>query len=98
MNIGDELVVDISNVAHGGHFVARHDGRVIFVRHAITGERVKIRITELSKNFARADVIEVIESSSARVKPGCDYARPGGCGGCDFQHIDPVQQRKFKQR
>ncbi|MGA0118927.1 MAG: class I SAM-dependent RNA methyltransferase [Candidatus Nanopelagicaceae bacterium] len=96
MNIGDELVVDISNVAHGGHFVARHDGRVIFVRHAITGERVKIRITELSKNFARADVIEVIESSSARVKPGCDYARPGGCGGCDFQHIDPVQQRKFK--
>ncbi|MFM1788883.1 MAG: hypothetical protein RLZZ12_232 [Actinomycetota bacterium] len=96
MNIGDVLVVDISNVAHGGHFVARHDGRVIFVRHAISGERVKIQITELSKNFARADAIEVMQASDARVKPSCEYARPGGCGGCDFQHINPVEQRKFK--
>ena len=96
MNVGDEFVVDISSIAHGGHFVARHEGRVIFVRHAITGERVRVRITEISKNFARADAIEVISSSDSRITPSCKLAKPGGCGGCDFQHIDPKAQRRFK--
>ena len=96
MNVGDEFVVDISSIAHGGHFVARHEGRVIFVRHAITGERVRVRITEISKNFARADAIEVINSSDSRITPSCKLAKPGGCGGCDFQHIDPKAQRSFK--
>ena len=96
MNIGDEFVVEISAIAHGGHFVARHDGRVIFVRHAITGEKVRVRITEISKNFARADAIEVLEASKFRVIPVCKLAKPGGCGGCDFQHIEPGAQRRFK--
>lgn len=96
MNIGDEFVVDISSIAHGGHFVARHEGRVIFVRHAITGERVRVRITELSKSFARADAIEIIEAADSRRTPTCKFARPGGCGGCDFQHIDADAQRRFK--
>ena len=96
MNVGDEFVVDISSIAHGGHFVARHEGRVIFIRHAITGERVRVRITEISKNFARADAIEVISSSDSRITPSCKLAKPGGCGGCDFQHIDPKAQRRFK--
>ena len=96
MNVGDEIVVDISSIAHGGHFVARHEGRVIFVRHAITGERVRIRINEISKNFARADAIEVLNPADSRVTPSCEFAKPGGCGGCDFQHIDPKAQRKFK--
>ena len=96
MNIGDEFVVEISAIAHGGHFVARHEGRVIFVRHAITGERVLVRITEISKNFARADAIEVLEASKSRVTPVCKFARPGGCGGCDFQHIEVSAQRRLK--
>ena len=96
MNIGEELVVDISSIAHGGHFVARYEGRVIFVRHAISGESVRVRITEISKNFARADAIEVISESPFRVTPTCEFARPNGCGGCDFQHISPHGQRIFK--
>ncbi|MEY3317853.1 MAG: hypothetical protein RL540_225, partial [Actinomycetota bacterium] len=63
MNIGDEVVVDISGIAHGGHCVARHEGQVIFVRHAIPGEKVRVRITDLSKSFARGDCIEVISAS-----------------------------------
>lgn len=96
MNVGDELAVDISSIAHGGHFVARYEGRVIFVRHAITGERVRVRITEISKNFARADAIEVLTSADSRIAPSCKFAKPDGCGGCDFQHIDPKAQRRFK--
>lgn len=96
MNIGDRLVVDISAIAHGGHCVARFNGQVIFVRHAIPGEKVKVEITELSKNFARGDCIEVIEASPERVMPECRHAGPGGCGGCDFQHISPALQRILK--
>lgn len=96
MNVGDEFVLDISSIAHGGHFVARHEGRVIFVRHAISGEKVRVRITEISKNFARGDAIEVINPSPYRTLPACKFARPDGCGGCDFQHIAPLAQRSYK--
>ena len=96
MNIGDEVVVDISGIAHGGHCVARFEGRVIFVRHAIPGEKVKVRITDLSKSFARGDCVEVITASTDRIAAPCSLARPGGCGGCDFQHITLNRQRQLK--
>ncbi len=96
MNIGEEVIVDIQAIAHGGHFVARHDGRVIFVRHAIPGEKAKVKITGVSKNFARADVVEVLEKSSDRVPSRCKFAKRDGCGGCDFQHINPERQRTLK--
>ena len=96
MNIGDEYVVDISSIAHGGHFVARYEGRVIFVRHAIPGETVRVRITEISKSFARGDCVDVITASPDRVVPMCKYANSQGCGGCDFQHIAPAAQRLLK--
>ncbi|MFM8329864.1 MAG: class I SAM-dependent RNA methyltransferase, partial [Actinomycetales bacterium] len=96
MNIGEEVIVDIQAIAHGGHCVARHDGQVIFVRHAIPGEKAKVKITGVTKNFARADVVEVLHESPDRVKPKCRYAKSDGCGGCDFQHIDPARQRTLK--
>ena len=92
--MGDALpVVDVGPVAHGGHCVARLDGQVVFVRHALPGERVRIRITERSKRFLRADAVEVLDSSSDRVAAPCPYA--GDCGGCDFQHVSPAGQRRL---
>jgi len=96
LEIGEKVEVDITAIAHGGHSIARHDGQVIFVRHAIPGERVKVLITELQKTFARGDCIEVITPSKERVAPRCKYSVPGGCGGCDFQHISTVEQRRLK--
>lgn len=98
MKIGDELELEIGPVAHGGHFVARFEGRVVFVRHAITGERVIAKITEISKRFARADCVKVISPSQDRIQAECAYARPNGCGGCDFQHISPRRQRELKSQ
>lgn len=86
-----EAVLDIGPVAHGGHCVARLDGQVVFVRHAMPGERVRVRITERSTSFLRADVVEVLEAAPGRVEAPCRYA--GLCGGCDFQHVDPAVQR-----
>lgn len=80
-------VVEVGPVAHGGHCVARLDGQVVFVRHALPGETVRIRVTERSKRFLRADAIEVLESSPDRVTPPCPLSGPGLCGGCDFQHV-----------
>jgi tRNA/tmRNA/rRNA uracil-C5-methylase (TrmA/RlmC/RlmD family) len=94
LRIGEIIRVEIEKVAHGGHFIARYEGAVIFVRHAIPGEIVEVEITGLEKSFARADVVAVIEPSAARVNPPCKYS--GSCGGCDFQHIDIAAQRQLK--
>jgi tRNA/tmRNA/rRNA uracil-C5-methylase (TrmA/RlmC/RlmD family) len=88
-------IVDVGPIAHGGHCVARLDGQVVFVRHTLPGERVRIHITERSKTFLRADAVEVIEAAPGRVEAPCPYAGPGQCGGCDFQHVDPATQREL---
>ncbi len=96
--VGTEAVLDVGPVAHGGHCVARLDGRVVFVRHAIPGERVLVRVTEGDEEsrFLRADAVEVKAASPDRVTPPCPYAGPGRCGGCDFQHVTPAHQRQLK--
>ncbi|MBM3731423.1 MAG: class I SAM-dependent RNA methyltransferase [Actinobacteria bacterium] len=95
LKIGEVIQVEIGPVAHGGHFVARHNNQVIFVRHGITGEIAKIKITAVTSKIAHADVIEVITPASTRVIPPCSYA--GKCGGCDFQHVQIDRQREFKR-
>lgn len=96
--VGARLKVDIEKVAHGGHFIARHEGAVIFVRHAIPGEAVEIEITSVGASFNRADVAEVITASVDRVSAPCRYAHRLGCGGCDFQHIALARQRELKSQ
>jgi tRNA/tmRNA/rRNA uracil-C5-methylase (TrmA/RlmC/RlmD family) len=71
-------------------------GRVVFLRHALPGERVRARITEITSRFARADAVEILAASADRIQPPCPYARPGGCGGCDWQHASLPAQRRLK--
>jgi tRNA/tmRNA/rRNA uracil-C5-methylase (TrmA/RlmC/RlmD family) len=91
------LDLEVGAVAHGGHCVARHDGRVVFVRHALPGERVHAVVTEDGGgSFCRADAVTVLTPSPDRVEAPCPWAGPGGCGGCDFQHASPEAQRALK--
>ena len=84
-------------IAAGGGCVARgDDGRVVFVRHCLPGERVLAAVTEETRSYLRADALEVIESSPDRVTPPCPYAGPGRCGGCDWQHVAIAAQRNLK--
>lgn len=96
--VGEAYEVEVEAVAHGGHCIARHDGRVLFVRHALPGERVVARVTEGDEEsrFLRADAVEVLQASSDRVEAPCRYAGPGRCGGCDWQHVAPGAQRRLK--
>lgn len=96
IGIGDEFEVDVERVAHGGHMLAHHDGRVVFVRHALPGERVRVRVTDVTRRIVRADAIEVMVPGADRVDPPCRWSGPGGCGGCDFQHVEVSEQRALK--
>lgn len=96
LRIGDEAQVEIANVAHGGHMVARIDGYVIFVRHALPGEVVRVRITYVRPGFARGEAVEVLQAHPSRRNPICPAFVPFGCGGCDFQHADEQLQRDMK--
>jgi tRNA/tmRNA/rRNA uracil-C5-methylase (TrmA/RlmC/RlmD family) len=94
---GREFEVVVGAVAHGGHCVARHEGRVVFVRHSLPGERVVVRVTEdRHPGYCRADAVRVLEASTHRVEPPCPHSGPGRCGGCDWQHVAPAEQRRLK--
>ena len=93
---GQKIQVTIEKVAHGGHFIARHEGAVIFVRHGIPGEECTIEITSVGSSFNRGDVLQVTSASPDRVSAPCRYAHRNGCGGCDFQHISLPRQRNLK--
>ena len=89
--------VEVGPIAHGGHCVARHEGRVIFVRHALPGEQVMITITDTTqRKYWRGDAVEVVEASPDRIEPRCPISGPGRCGGCDFQHVELAAQRELK--
>lgn len=97
------LDLTVTDVAHGGVFVARHEGRVIFVSDAIPGERVRARVTDQrKKSFWRADTVEVLEASPHRrdhVWSAADVSvtpehRPGGA---EFGHIELGHQRELKR-
>ncbi|MCU7824759.1 class I SAM-dependent RNA methyltransferase [Kitasatospora sp. DSM 101779] len=97
--VGERYEVEVGPVAHGGgHCVARHEGRVLFVRHTLPGERVIAEITEgtTTSRFLRADAVEVLEPAKERIAAPCPFSGPGKCGGCDWQHVTPGGQRKLK--
>jgi len=95
---GDRIVIDVGPVAHGGHCVGRLDGQVVFVRHSLPGERVEAIVTGVGGGgrFLRADAVTVLSASADRVAPACEFAGPGGCGGCDWQHASLDAQRRMK--
>jgi len=108
--VSDLLELTAGPAGHGGFCVARGpDGRVVFVRHALPGERVLARITEDRGSYRRADAVQVLAEpasspprslpsspSPERVPAPCPVAGPGGCGGCDWQHASASAQRTLK--
>jgi tRNA/tmRNA/rRNA uracil-C5-methylase (TrmA/RlmC/RlmD family) len=100
----DEVDLDITNVAHGGVFVARHEGRVVFVPDTMPGERVRARVADTShERFWRAEALEVLEAAPERQEHVWEAASlhhaPGRrAGGADFGHIRLDHQRELKRR
>lgn len=92
----DEIYdANIEGLENEGAGVCRINGMVVFVPKALTGEKVRIRITEIKKNYAKGKVIEVLEKSKHRVDSGCPYYEE--CGGCNLRHQDSKENLKFKK-
>ena len=92
-----ELELEVGAIAGGGGCVARApDGKVVFVRHSLPGERVVARVTAETSSYRRADAVEILRASPDRVAAPCPHAGPGRCGGCDFQHVELAAQRGLK--
>jgi tRNA/tmRNA/rRNA uracil-C5-methylase (TrmA/RlmC/RlmD family) len=91
------LELEVGAIAAGGGCVARApDGKVVFVRHSLPGERVRAQVTADTSSYLRADAVEILRPSPDRVEPPCPHAGPGRCGGCDFQHVEIGAQRRLK--
>ena len=88
--------VSIESIDLEGQGVARSEGKVVFVRGALTGERVSIRTVRRKPRFDQAEVIAIERSSVLRVAPRCPHF--GVCGGCSLQHLDARSQLSVKQR
>jgi 23S rRNA (uracil1939-C5)-methyltransferase len=90
------LTLQITDLAVGGDGVG-HDaaGRVVLVRGALPGETVAVEVVSEHSNHARAVAVDVIEAAAERVAPPCPF-QVAGCGGCEWQHVDPAAQRRLK--
>lgn len=91
-----EIELTIDSLTNLGAGVGRIDGWVVFVPFALPGERVKARVFRNDKSFSQADLVEVIDPSPDRVKPGCPVF--GECGGCQYQHLSYEKQLAWKTR
>lgn len=92
----EPITLSIDGLSHEGRGVARtEDGRVVFVRNALPGEKVLAKVTRVKRQLWEASAIEVIDASAHRVEPPCAHAQI--CGGCNLQHLSVAHQREHKQ-
>lgn len=92
---GAEVDLAIDKLAFGGKALGRVGGCVVFVEHALPGQRVRVRITLKKSNFAEAEVIQVLSQSPAYVPPFCRHF--GVCGGCHWQDLAYPEQLHWKR-
>src|SRR5215831_2154276 len=92
--VGDIIEITTERLAYGGDAIGRHDGFAIFVPFAAPNERLRVRITERKKSYARGAVLSILEASNSRREPPCQYF--GSCGGCQLQHITYREQLESK--
>lgn len=91
-----ELTLTTGPAANGGSCVARHDGRVVFVRYALPGETVRVKVLDERGSYWHAEVVEVIDPSPDRVASLCRIAGVDGAGCCDLAFAEPGAARRLK--
>ncbi len=94
MSMDNPVEIVLTALSYGGEAIGRYDGRAVFVPFALPGETVRARIVEEHKNFARAELVEVVKASLERIVPRCRHF--GICGGCHYQHLPYAAQLKLK--
>ncbi|AGK98352.1 23S rRNA (uracil(1939)-C(5))-methyltransferase RlmD [Clostridium pasteurianum] len=92
----ENYIIDIETLGYGGEGIGKVDNFTVFVKEALEGERVQVKIIKTNKNFAFGKLINIIEPSEYREEPVCKiYNR---CGGCQLQHLNYKEQLNFKRK
>lgn len=87
--------VTLTTQTYGGDAMGRlEDGRAVFVPFGLAGEKVRVRLVEEKKNFARGEILQILETSKDRIQPKCKHF--GECGGCHYQHLPYEKQIETK--
>lgn len=87
--------INLEKLTYGGDAMGRlPDNRAVFVPFGLPGERVRVRLTEEKRNFARGELVEIIDASPHRITPRCIHF--GECGGCHYQNLSYEDQLKAK--
>ena len=95
INKNEEYVVDVIDYGMEGEGIAKIDNFTIFIPNALKGEKVKIIIVKVLKNYGYGKVLEILEKSKYRIDEDCvTYKR---CGGCEMRHIDYEETLNIKQ-
>jgi 23S rRNA (uracil1939-C5)-methyltransferase len=95
LSLGQRLELRLEGLAAGGDAVGRAGSRVLFVALGAPGDRVRVRVVELQRRFARAEIEELLEPGPGRREPPCRYF--GTCGGCSWMHLDEATQRSARE-
>lgn len=90
-----ERLVQIEKPIYGGDFLARDEGKAVFVPLSLPGEQVRVRLIEEKRGYAKAELEEIVSTAPERVTPGCRHF--GTCGGCQYQHANYVAQLRMKE-
>lgn len=89
-----EIMLVIEDFTKDGEGLGKYQGFPLFVKDTVIGDKVKVSITKLKKNYGYARLTEIIEPSPDRVEPPCPVARQ--CGGCKIQQLSYEKQKEFK--
>ena len=103
MTVGDTLSCQVKTLAYGGDGLARVDGRVVFIPGTLPGESLRARVTQVKKNFARAELTDLLAPSPSRIAPCCrvtdpDAGAPCRVPGCVYDHLDYAAELQAKQQ
>ena len=95
MKIGDRIVLDIEKIVWEGKGLGHYNGQVVMTDYVLPGERVRLVIEDVKKDYAIGSLIDVIEPSKERIAPRCKHYYQ--CGGCSFQHTSYEYQLRLKK-
>lgn len=95
LNKNDEVIIDIEDIGSEGEGIGRHQGYTLFVKNALPGDKVKVKVMKCKKTYGYARLLEVVNASPDRINPKCKIA--GKCGGCSLQHLAYERQLQYKQ-
>ena len=88
-------LVQIEKPVYGGAFLARVEGKAVFVPLALPGEQARVRVLAEKRSYAAAEVEQIVTAAPERIAPACPHF--GACGGCHYQHAGYQTQLAFKQ-